>query len=155
MGWLTALIAVALFVWLLIAFPRFRIIALLVIAGLALSVFLMVRSEQISEQKSHALISASQLNLKDVTLRPSYALWEVTGTVTNNSAYTLSDFRMKVTIRDCADESCVVIGEEEVFLWVTVPPAQMRSFKGEVFLRDMPRPKKMSWSYQIVQTAAE
>jgi hypothetical protein len=155
MGWLTALIAVAVFVWLLIAFPRFRIIALLVIAGLALSVFLMVRSEQISKQKSHALISVSQLNLKDVTLRPSYTLWEVTGTVTNNSSYTLRDFRMKVTIRDCPDESCVVIGEEEVFLWVEVPPAQMRSFKGEVFLDHMPRPKKMSWSYQIVQIAAE
>jgi hypothetical protein len=43
MNWLTALIAVALFVWQLIAFPRFRIITLLVIAGLALLVFLMVR----------------------------------------------------------------------------------------------------------------
>ena len=43
MSWLTALIAVALFVWLLIAFPRFRVITLLVIAGLALLVFLMVR----------------------------------------------------------------------------------------------------------------
>ena len=41
MSWLTALIAVALLVWLLIAVPRFRIITLLVIAGLAL--FLMVR----------------------------------------------------------------------------------------------------------------
>jgi len=40
MSWLTALIAVALLVWLLIAFPRFRII---VIAGLALLFFLMVR----------------------------------------------------------------------------------------------------------------
>ena len=43
MSWLTALIAVALFVWLLIAFPRFRMITLLVIAGLALLFFLMVR----------------------------------------------------------------------------------------------------------------
>jgi len=43
MSWLTALIAVALFAWLLIAFPRFRMITLLVIAGLALLVFLMVR----------------------------------------------------------------------------------------------------------------
>jgi hypothetical protein len=42
MSWLTALIAVALSVWLLTAFPRFRIITLLVIAGLALLVFLMV-----------------------------------------------------------------------------------------------------------------
>jgi hypothetical protein len=32
MSWLTALIAVALLVWLLIAFPWFRIITLLVIA---------------------------------------------------------------------------------------------------------------------------
>ena len=115
----------------------------------------MVRSEQISEQKSHALISASQLNLKDVTLRPTYSRWEVTGTVTNNSSYTLRYFRMKVTVRDCPDESCVVIGEEAVFVGAEVPPAQMRSFNGQVFLFDMPRPKKMSWSFQIVQTAAE
>ena len=43
MSWLTALIAVALLVWLLIAFPRFRTITLLVIAGLALLDILMVR----------------------------------------------------------------------------------------------------------------
>jgi len=43
MSWLTALIAVVLLVWLLIAYPRFRIITLLVIAGLALLFFLMMR----------------------------------------------------------------------------------------------------------------
>jgi hypothetical protein len=60
---------------------------------------------------------------------------------------------MKVTVRDCPDGSdCVVIGEEDVP--VTVPPSQMRAFKGDVFLDNMPKPKKLSWSYKIVGTRA-
>jgi hypothetical protein len=65
------------------------------------------------------------------------------------------DFTMKVTVRDCLDGSdCVVIGEENTFVWVTVPPSQMRAFKRDVFLDNMPKPKKLSWSYQIVKTTA-
>jgi hypothetical protein len=155
MGWLTALIAVVLFVWLLIKFPRFRIVALLVVGSLALLVFLMIRSNEVRERESHSFISASQLDLKDVTLHHSFALWEVAGTVRNNSRYTLHDFSMKVTVRDCPDQGdCVVIGEEKAFIWVTVPSSQIRAFKADIFLHDMPKPKNMSWSYQIVETTA-
>ena len=55
MSWLTALIAVALLAWLLIAFPRFRMITLLVIAGLALLVFLMVRSIGLSHGEAEVV----------------------------------------------------------------------------------------------------
>jgi hypothetical protein len=155
MVWLTALIAVVLFIWLLITFPGFRVVVLLAVVGLGLLIFVLIRSSKVEQEKSHSLIAASQLDLSNVTLKQSYSLWEVSGTVRNNSAYTLHDFRMKVTVQDCHDGSdCVVIGEENTFVWVKVPPSQLRAFKGEVFLDNMPKPKKLSWSYQIVETTA-
>jgi hypothetical protein len=144
-----------LFIWLLINFPGFRVVVLLAVFGLGLSIFVLIRSSKVEQEKSHSLIAASQLDLSNVTLKQSYSLWEVAGTVRNNSPYTLHDFRMKVTVQDCHDGSdCVVIGEENTFVCVTVPPSQLRAFKGEVLLDNMPKPKKLSWSYQIVETTA-
>ena len=155
MVWLTAPVAVVLFIWLLIKFPGSRVVVLFAVVGLGLLIFVLIRSGEVKQEKSHSLIAASQLDLSNVTLKQSYSLWEVSGTVRNNSPYTLSDFTMKVTVRDCLDGSdCVVIGEENTFVWVTVPPSQMRTFKRDVLLDNMPKPKKLSWSYQIVKTTA-
>jgi hypothetical protein len=80
----------------------------------------------------------------------------VAGTLKNNSAHTLTSLMLKITVRDCAEESpCVVIGEEDVQIWnVTIPPSQLRTFEGFVELCNVPVPKKMDWNYQIVRTTA-
>ena len=157
MAWLVALISLASFVWLLVKFPRFRIAVVLFLAALAAIVFFWIKSESEREANSHSLISVSQLEIQGISLRNSHGSWEVAGTVRNNSTHTLTAMKLKVTVRDCVDESnCVVIGEDSVDIWsVTVPPSQLRAFNGSVFLSNMPTPKKLVGNYQLVQTTAK
>jgi hypothetical protein len=157
MGWLAALIAVLVFGWLLVRFPRFRITVIVVVVGLVAIVIYLINSENERTAKSHSLILPSQLEFRDVRLQQTYGSWKNTGNVKNNSAHTLTDLKLKVMVRDCDDSSaCTVIGEDDdVFVWVTVPPSQLRSFDTLVSLRNIPTPKKVSWNYQIVQTTAE
>jgi len=157
MGWLVAIIALLLFVWLLVTFPRFRIAVVLVVIGLAAIVLYWIKIENDREAKSHSLISQSQLDFNDVTLRQSYGSWTVTGTVKNNSPHTLTGLTFKITVRDCPENTaCVAIGEDNVEIYsVTVPPSQLRTFEGFVLLSNMPTPKKLVWNYQLVRTTAK
>ena len=145
MGWLVALVAVIIFVWLLARFPR---AVLLSVGGIiAIIVFWLT--------KSHLLIAPSQLDLNNVTLS-SYGWGKLSGTIKNNSVHTLKSLTFKVTVRDCAENSaCVVIGEDNAYVSVIVPPSQLRSFEGSVFFSDKPKPNKATWSYQIIETTAE
>jgi hypothetical protein len=156
MGWLVALIAVIVFVWLLVAFPRFRIAVVFIVVALVAMVIFWIKAENDRDAKSHSLISQSQLELHDVALRKSYGSWEVVGTVKNNSAHTLTGFTLQITVRDCPENSdCIVIGEDNVKIWLlTVPPSQLRTFEGFALLSNMPTPKKLVWNYKLVETTA-
>jgi hypothetical protein len=57
--------------------------------------------------------------------------------------------------KSSAHFGCVVIGEDNAYVSVIVPPSQLRSFEGSVFFSDKPKPNKATWSYQIIETTAE
>ena len=155
MGWLVALLVAIGFVWLLIASPKFRMAALVVGGGLAAIIFFYISSENQREAKSHTLITPSQVDLNNVTLSKSYGSWSIAGTIKNNSSYTLTHLKLKVTLRDCA-ANCVTIGEHDsVYVWVTVPPSQLRSFEHSIYFDNMPTPKNLTWNYQLVETTAQ
>jgi hypothetical protein len=123
-----------------------------VVGGLAAIIFFYVSSENQREAKSHTLIMPSQLDLNDVTLSGGYPyVWDIKGTIENNSAYTLTGLTLKVTVQDCAS-TCIVVGEETVNAWVTVPPSQLRAFDGIASFANMPKPKKLTWNCQVVST---
>jgi hypothetical protein len=152
MGWLVALVAVVIFVWLLVRFPR---AVVLTVGGIVAIIIFWVMSEKQREAKSHSLIAPSQLDLTNVTLS-SYGWGKISGTIKNNSVHTLKNLTFKVTVRDCVENSaCVVIGENDAYVSVIIPPSQLRSFEGSVFFSDMPKPNKATWSYQIIEITAE
>jgi hypothetical protein len=156
MGWLVALIVLLLFVWLLVKFPGVRVATVVVLTGLVAIVLYVIKSDNDREAKSHSLIVPSQLEFKDVTLKRSYGSWTVAGSVKNNSAYTLYGFTFKITVRDCPENSdCVVIGEDDTNISLTIPPSQVRAFEGFPLLSNMPTPKKLTWNYRLVQTEAK
>lgn len=156
MDWLVALLAVIGFVWLLVAFPRFRVIVAFIVIALVAIVVFSIQADKNREAKSHALISPSQVELHDVVLRKSES-WEVVGNVKNNSPQTLTGFTLRITVRDCPESSdCVVIGQDDVDIGLLgVPPSQLRSFQAFPNLSDMPTPKKPTWNYELIQTTAK
>ena len=154
MVWLIGFVVVIGAVWLLIVSPRFRIAAIIVVGGLAAIIYITTASENQRAAKSHSLIVPSQLDLNNLTLRQSYGSWKVSGTIMNNSSYTLTDLKLKVTVRDCS-ASCVTIGETGMYVFVSVPPSQLRSFETSVYFDNMPTPKNLSWNYQLMETTAQ
>jgi hypothetical protein len=156
MGWLVALLVLALLVWLLITSARFRIAAATVVAVLVIIVFYFVEQSNKREARSHSLIAPSQLEFKDVVLDGYHPLAKVKGTLKNNSTYTLTATKLKVTVYDCQESPCIVIGEDnDVFISTTVPPSQLRAFDGFVSLHDLPIAKRPRWKYQIVEITAK
>jgi hypothetical protein len=156
MGWLVALVVGIAFVWLLIVSPRFRGTVAFITAALVAIVAFWIRADKDREVKSHALISISQVELRDVVLRKPSVFWEVAGNIRNNSQHTLTGFTMRVTVNDCRIAAdCIVIGEEDIDIRVTVPPTQLRSFDGSPNLSNMPTPKKSTWDYKLIKTTAK
>jgi hypothetical protein len=154
MGWLVALLAGIGFVWLLIVSPRFRIAVIVIAVILVAIVVFWIQADKHREAKSHALISLSQIELQEV--RVGKSSWGVVGNVKNNSTHTLTGFTLRITVRDCPENvDCIVIGEGDVDILVTVPPGQLRSFDGFLNLSNMPTPKKPTWNYYLVQTTAK
>jgi hypothetical protein len=109
------------------------------------------------EARSHSLISPSELVLSDATLSRSLASWELKGLIKNNSTHTVPALWLKVTVRDCpSDSACVTIGEEIKRIVINISPAQTRIIdEGDLFSEEMFIPKKLQWSYEIVQTDAK
>jgi hypothetical protein len=90
-------------------FPLF-----LVLAGLGIYKLIQQSNEDDAryrqrEATTRTLIQPSQLVLNEVKLGQSYGLWQVNGTIQNNSQYPLSRFWLHVTVRDCPAPSCVTI----------------------------------------------
>jgi hypothetical protein len=115
-----------------------------------------------SEQRqalAQSLIQPSQLTFDNVRLRRSAvgSLWEVVGTVKNNSNSTLSEFTLLVTVQDCPEgASCVTIGQDDVWVYsLNVPPGQLRTFDGLASLDNMPKPQKLIWNYKLVSVKAD
>jgi hypothetical protein len=144
-------------------YPQIRIAVRLLVAaliGISGGIFVYWMMESSREAKSHSLISPSEQAFSDVTLSHpdshSPGGWEVKGAIQNNSPRTLSGLWLKITVRDCPNDSaCVTIGEEIKHLYIDIPPSQIRTFDSDLFSSDMLIPEKLEWSYEIVQTDAK
>ena len=143
--------------------PQIRVAVRLLVAalvGIFGGIFAYWMTENNREAKSHSLISSSELAFSDVTLSHpdshSPGGWEVKGAIKNNSPRTLSGLWLKITVRDCPNDSaCVTIGEESKHLYIDIPRSQIRTFDSDLFSSDMLIPEKLEWSYEVVQTDAK
>ena len=66
--------------------------------------------------------------------------------------YTLSEVRLKLTMRDCRKpKDCEVVGETVESLYTSVPPGQARDLDEHVLFSAMRQPRgTYQWEYQIV-----
>jgi hypothetical protein len=160
-GWLAAVIGVIFCIWLMVVSPTFRwaVFVFLLLAGAGIHKLIQQSNEDDAryrqrEATARTLIHPSQLALNNVQLDQSYGLWKVNGTVQNNSQHPLSRFWLHVTVQDCP-ASCATIGEDDVGIDLKVPPGQLRSFDGNVYLANLPTAQRMTWAYRIDGVKAE
>jgi hypothetical protein len=97
----------------------------------------------------------------DVTLegvklsRAGYGLggYALSGNVANDSNSSLTTIYFRITLKDCQDSNCRIIGQGDASASVDVPPQQMRAFSSvAVTFNDLPTlgsAKHRIWSYTI------
>lgn len=113
--------------------------------------------ESFTENQAKSLISADQLELTDFNLSQTYSSWNIKGQIKNNSSYSLEGITLKVRAYDCPTEStgpgCEIVGEDDdVSMYISVPPGQIRQTDTYVSLYNMPSIKNhFVWAYDIVE----
>jgi hypothetical protein len=153
-------IALILILILMLALPEFRKYGIVVVLVAAVGIFLLWRYQEYEEKQSKERIAPTELSFEDVTLNPAYSGYELTGRIINNSKkYTLKGFQLKLIFRDCDkndNSKCVVIAEENEYIYIDIPPEQARDFKEDFYpYPDLKVKGKMIWDYTIEFTKAE
>jgi len=122
--------------------------------------FIYWQNEKNEEKQSKTRIKPSELLFEDVLLKSSYGSgYDLIGRITNNSSnYTLKGVQLKLTFRDCDKDNkdCIIIGEDDEYIYINIPPKQARDFKESVYLYSNLKIKgKMVWNYKIEYLKAE
>lgn len=105
-------------------------------------------------QKSEREAAKSRISFSEVRfddLRLGIGSGTLSGEVRNRSQrYTLTSVGLLITVRDCIQGSCDVVGQESETLWMDVPPGQVRAVDHYVYFPHLPpRRGDYQWDYRI------
>jgi curved DNA-binding protein CbpA len=140
-------------------FRAFKVIAMCLVALVALAGVGLFGLRAHLEASKHR-ITPSEIELVDLALKENYGGWsyQLTGRIRNHSVrYTVQTVLLKLTMREIQSPAASeIVGEDNVFLIVSVPPGQTRNVSGYVRFRDLPKPSgRLEWSYTITQITGQ
>jgi hypothetical protein len=110
------------------------------------------------EKQALSRIPLSKLAFEDVSLKTEYGSHKMTGRLKNMSArYTLTNVTFVVTMRDCVDaassKNCIIIGESDEAMYVSIPPGQARDFDEYIYFpRTLKAKNQLQWDYRVTGT---
>ena len=80
-------------------------------------------------------VPSTDLVFEDIRLGTQYSSHRVSGRARNrNGQYTISTAKLRVTLKDCADETrCDVVGETDSTIYLNIPPGHVRDFDNGVY----------------------
>jgi len=151
MAWIVGIVILIL----LVVSAGFRKFAGVIVLIIALAGFLFWQYQENEEKKSKNRVSSSELIFEGVSLKSSYGSgYDMVGRITNTSTkYTVKGVQLKLTFRDCDKEDqnkCIIIAEDDEYIYVEIPPRQARDFKESVYLySDINVKGKLVWDYKI------
>jgi hypothetical protein len=154
MNWIVVLAIEAVTIFFIVRFSWFRD-CLLIIIILAGALLYYIDFQQRRENEAASIrISPNEIELTEVKFSDPFAQSssnEITGRVRNYSnRYELDTLYLKVQLVDTYEDRSKIIGDDEVSLWVDVPPQQVRNFKVHPNFGTLKSPKgKWNWSCSI------
>lgn len=158
-------IAGLIFLFLMLRFPAFGGIVILLIACGALYLYGQSVQDEARAKKREKIASSPErlaiVHLTDTRLALDGYLSRVQGIATNTSPFlTVQRFQLRVRVYDCPEitlPSCTVVGDSQAEARVTIPPGQKRSFEDILSFPGLPQMKMgdWSWNYSLQQVHAE
>ncbi|MDO9414664.1 hypothetical protein [Pararhizobium sp.] len=111
-----------------------------------------------AEPQSSSSITPEQLVLVDPRIvqgTPKTA-YHVTGTIRNDSAAVLDYFTLAVTMKDCPEGACTVLGDDTALILIRVAPGQTQVFRTTLTFPDqtLSPPKALTWDFRIENVRA-
>ncbi len=167
MWWLISFLVVVIAIWLFVVSKTFRILAIAVLVLVVGGIFAWFEYQERQTRIAQSLIKHEEIEIRDLFLsKKSFSSYRLSGSLKNlNPSYTLSSMRLNLTFYDCPTGGgdkpedwveCEIIGEEQVSLFLTVPPGQVRGFDRSVYVSDLPKMKRrFAWGYSIESTRAD
>lgn len=169
MEWLALVGVTAVFVWLMVKYPKFRYFSIGLVA-LVLS-YSTIESIQNTKRRDAEKRLAKSPERKEILSFAEKETWlrldgvgsKIHGTAINKSAnLTITKFRLNVIVRECGRLSgnlaggCPIIGDVELDVFVTIPPLQKRAFSGRPHFEDLPKVKdgEWSWNFLVLEVSA-
>lgn len=149
----------------LIASPRFRQVAAVVLGILVVAVLIFVGWYQENQAQQRRKREAAKTYIKTdqievVDPRVSFASYNgsperITGRVRNNSGYVLESIDLRLIFQDCsALNQCETVDDEKSQIHVVVPPGQSRDFDEYLYGSALSAKGKINWTYQILSVSA-
>jgi hypothetical protein len=141
-----------------IRFPQFRraigitlIIILLTVGGI------IWQDSKVRRSEFHR-ISADQTRLSHMAVRPGLnsRSFVINGRLQNRDLdHSILSIRLRVTLEDCHDSLCEIIGQEEADLPLEVPPDQSRDFRLTIPFSSVPvLTGESNWKFEILSIRA-
>src|SRR5450756_964709 len=164
---IVGLFLIGLIVMWMVASPAFRNFVIIVVLLIGGGIWWLIDSSSKSTEKSRneraaqeyaatVAIRPADLKLENVKLaNASYGPSEfiLDGSVTNNSAFRLGEMNFEVTLTDCENDDCRIVGQAAATASVTVPSGQLRAFSSyAIRFNNLPPEKgKRAWTYKITR----
>ena len=175
-SFLIGTVIVLLVIGFMIVSPGFRSLVILILIAVGIGIFWLIQSNKkeseqrqqqaaANEQWALTSIKPSDISLTGVSLAQNGSYWQLKGTITNNSKFNLGFIRFLVTMQDCPDQSCKIIGQEDTrtadsrysstVQTTLVPAGQVRLFGTDSMdFKNLPPATKLRWDYKITQIRA-
>jgi hypothetical protein len=168
---LIGLLIVGLIIFGMIASPGFRNFVIVVVILIGGAIWWAIDSSNkdaerdkikraAAEQFAISAIKLSDLKVDDVKLNPTkYSSDEyiLVGLITNLSGYQLGTISFEITMTDCQNKDCRIVGQQNANATVNVPAGQMRAFNSyavKFFNLPPSNGANRTWQYKITQLKA-
>lgn len=159
MLWIVLVIALGVLVGALIITYGYRHSMMIVLSILAAAIIAVVWYIRYGGQAGAGMIAPGELVLNNLEMTQQYRTsYRMTGRLVNNSTeYTLTSVKITITASDCKNDAadCIVVGEDERSLTVTIPPGQARDVLEQYVFPRFVLQGELNWSHSISEIKAE
>lgn len=160
LGFLLGLLIVVALILLAIAYRPVRWILGALAALVVLGILWLVNQDQSARREREAAkhrVGPQAVQFESLTLGNSgYGGYKLLGRARNLSPqYTISSVEMEITIKDCVQQTCDVIGQTTTDVGLDVPPGQVRGVDNYVsFMGVPPFRGALQWEYHVKSVSA-
>ncbi|WP_350283762.1 hypothetical protein [Nitrosomonas sp.] len=135
-------------------------VSVIIVTGIVGSLVYFLNERE--EERALSRIPLAELDFENVTLKPNYSGYKLSGRIKNNSQeFTLKQVNLLIIMQDCTgapdSQDCVTVGESHENMDLNIPPGQARDFEKSLYFPGS-GPKllgKLEWSYSVSEIKGE